>query len=93
MSEENLSKEHSIEHLKLKVGGADPFDALVRKASDPDNPANCLNREDEFSGNVLPTKAKAKRLCKNCPAFDECDLYRLIARPTYGVYAGYVRGG
>lgn len=93
MSEETLSKEHSIEHLKLRAGGSDPFADLIRKASDPENPANCLGREDEFSGDVLPSKPKAKRLCKGCSAWDECDRYRRIARPSHGVYAGVVRGG
>lgn len=83
-------KGQSIDYLRLSPPAAHSLDRL-RKAR-AKRGANCLGREDEFTGDPLPTDERAQRLCTGCPIFKECAEYRDVAKPAYGVYAGTVRG-
>lgn len=56
------------------------------------NGANCVGRAEEFSGDELPTDRQAQIMCAGCESFTHCDIYRLIAKPSYGVHAGVVTG-
>lgn len=54
--------------------------------------ANCVGREDEFSGDTLPTDRQAQMMCAGCPSQPECEIYRLVARPAWGVFDSHVHG-
>lgn len=86
----------SIEYLRLTAPAAHALQRLrdsieYRKKEGLAN-ANCLGREDEFTGDPLPSDEQAQRLCTGCPVFKQCEEYRDVAKPAYGVYAGVVRG-
>lgn len=80
----------SIEYLRLTAPAAHSLDRLRNGAIT--RGANCLGREDEFTGDPLPSDEQAQRLCTGCPVFKQCAEYRDVAKPAYGVYAGVVRG-
>lgn len=83
-------RELSYEYLKLGHEATLAQDALrdsVRK-----NGANCVGREDEFSGDRLMSDRDAQLECAGCPSFTACDLFRKVAHPAWGVFAGHVKG-
>jgi hypothetical protein len=57
-----------------------------------ENAANCLNREDEFSGETLMSDTEAALECATCPLFDLCSEYGNVARPAWGTFGGRVFG-
>lgn len=81
-------KQYDTSSLMLKPEASQ---ALRELWTDP-NPANCLNREEEFRGDNLPTDAEAQLMCAGCPRFEKCEIYRKVAHPAWGVYAGTVQG-
>lgn len=53
---------------------------------------NCTGREDEFSGDTLPTDVEAQMMCAGCPMATICEAYRVEAHPSWGVFSGRVQG-
>lgn len=53
---------------------------------------NCEGREEQFSGDELPSDREAAIMCSGCPALQLCEQYRQTAHPAYGVWAGRVQG-
>ncbi len=83
-------RELSYEYLKLKPEASrakEALDIAVR-----DKGANCLGREDDFSGETLPSDREADALCLGCPSKPECKIYAMLARPAWGVHNGHVYG-
>jgi hypothetical protein len=80
----------SIEYLKqspeASKANMDLWKAAMTKG------ANCAGREDEFSGDTLPTDRQAQVMCAGCESTNECEIYRLVARPAWGVFSGHVYG-
>jgi hypothetical protein len=80
----------SYGYLQLSAPAAHAQTALresVRK-----NGANCVGREEEFSGEVLQTDEEAQFGCAGCPSFDKCDIFAKLSRPAHGTFAGIVHG-
>lgn len=89
-STQPIEKELKVDYLRLKTVAAHALQKLQRKVLE--SGANCVGREDEFTGNILPTDEQAERMCVGCPARQECAIFLEIGRPAYGVWAGKVRG-
>lgn len=53
---------------------------------------NCAGREEEFSGDELPTDAEAQLLCAGCDVLDKCREYAAEARPAWGTWGSTVYG-
>lgn len=53
---------------------------------------NCAGREEEFSGDELPTDAEAQLMCAGCPLMQTCSEYQDEAHPSWGVWGGKVQG-
>lgn len=53
---------------------------------------NCEGREEEFSGDDLPTDREAQLMCAGCPLKKTCGEYAREAHPAWGVWEGTVRG-
>lgn len=83
-------RELSFNYLQLKDEAAKALTILRAKVKK--DGANCIGREDEFSGKELPTDRDAQLMCAGCPAFQECEIYRQLAHPAWGVHAGKVHG-
>jgi len=83
-------KGSSVSYLYMKKDAAAAHtalqDAVLERGS------NCLGRADEFSGDTLPSQEWAERECLGCPVFTECDIFRKLGRPSFGVFAGKVYG-
>lgn len=54
--------------------------------------ANCVGREDEFSGDELPTDREAELMCASCPLANLCRDYAKVAHPAWGIFGGIVHG-
>lgn len=83
-------RELRVDNLLLKPAAAHALDKLRRKVLS--DGANCLGREDEFSGEELPSDEDAAKMCLGCPAKEECKIFLELGRPAWGVWAGQVRG-
>lgn len=84
------ARELSYSYLELKTEAAHALDKL--RQSVKENGANCVGREDEFSGDTLPSDGEGQLLCAGCPSFDKCDIFRKVGHPAFGVFAGQVVG-
>lgn len=71
--------------------GEEALHSALWKASQSTG-ANCLNREEEFSGEDLPSDREAQLLCASCPVLDLCRAYAEVAHPAWGVFGGRVYG-
>jgi hypothetical protein len=82
------ARELSYAYLELKTEAAHALDKLRKSVKE--NGANCVGRADEFSGDsdTLLTGEDAELACASCKSWTACDIYRLVARPAHGVYAG-----
>ena len=78
----------SLEYLRLP--SAEARKLLDELWKSPDR--NCEGREDEFSGDELPTDAEAQLMCAGCPLMQTCSEYRDEAHPSWGVWGGKVQG-
>lgn len=78
-----------IDYLMLTDHAAHALRDLRKSVRD--NGAKCLNRPEDFSDS-LPTDGEAEVLCAGCPSFAACDIYRIVAKPSFGVHAGKVSG-
>lgn len=90
LGESKPDKQLSYDYLKLSAEGSHALQDLWREAVS--NGANCLGREDEFTGDDLPSDRDAQLMCAGCPAFEACEVYRRLAHPAWGVYSGQVHG-
>lgn len=73
-------------HMVLPPNGEKAL-ADLREAAAVDRP-NCLNREDEFSGEEVVPNWRARALCSGCPIFEKCETYAKVTKPAWGVHAG-----
>ena len=90
LGDKKPERELSYEYLKLNHEATKAQDALresVRK-----NGANCLGQEDKFSGDTLMSDRDAQLACASCPSFEQCDFFRKVAHPGWGVFGGVVKG-
>lgn len=83
-------KSQSTEYLRLSAEASHLRAKLWKESRE--RGANCVDRENEFLADPLPSDEEAKRMCLGCPVFDLCETYKQVARPAYGVYAGVVKG-
>lgn len=89
VGEKKEDRQLSVAYLHPKHEAAAALDKLRKKVLA--DGSNCAGREEEFSGDNLISERDAALACAGCPAFKECDFYRLVARPGHGVYAGTVK--
>lgn len=90
LGDKKPDRELSYEYLKLSHEGALAQTNLRAKVAK--DGANCVGREEEFSGDTLMSDRDSQLECAGCPAFEECDLFRLLGRPAWGTFAGRVVG-
>lgn len=90
LGDKKPERELSFEYLKLSHEGAQAQTALREAVAKKG--ANCVGREDVFSGDTLMDDRDGMLECAGCPSFAECDLFRLLGRPAYGTFAGHVIG-
>jgi hypothetical protein len=90
LGEQKPDKQYSYDSLMLSAEASRALKDLWREAAIKG--ANCLNREEEFRGDTLPSDRDAALMCAGCPVFDLCEKYRKLAHPGWGVYAGHVQG-
>lgn len=48
----------------------------------------CVSDPEGFSGDNLISERDAQLFCHSCPAFKECDVYRIVSRDPHGILAG-----
>lgn len=67
---------------------------LWRAAANPGDPAPCVGREDEFSGDTLPSDREAALMCAQCPlaTFRLCGEWAEASHLAFGVAGGKVFG-
>lgn len=90
LGEKKPEKQYNVDSLMLNPEASHALKELWRHAAQ--HGANCLGREDEFRGDDLPSDADAQLMCAGCPSFTQCDIFRKLAHPGWGVYAGVVQG-
>lgn len=90
LGERKPERELSYDYLRMSHEATLAQDALRESAAK--NGANCVGREEFFSGPELPNDRDAKLACAGCPSRVECELFRRLGRPAYGVWAGEVIG-
>lgn len=83
-------RQTSTDSLRLEAPASKALNILWVNANK--NGAYCHGREDEFTGDDLPSDEWAEKACAGCPVFAECRDYAVKARPSHGVHAGVVYG-
>lgn len=87
MADRPKQRELSMEYLKQGAKSAKLLKILW------DTPGkNCEGREDEFSGDELPTDREAQLMCAGCDVLDRCREYAESAHPAWGVWGSVVYG-
>lgn len=89
VGESKPDKQLSMDYLKLTPEGSHALQNLWREAP---TEANCIGREEEFQGDILPSDRDAQLLCSGCPKFAKCDIVAETTHPAWGVWAGKVYG-
>lgn len=82
----------SLGYLQQSHEAAKLLGELRVKATDLKNPAKCLGKADQYSGDELPTDREAQIMCSGCPVLELCGRYRDVAHPAWGVWSQQVRG-
>lgn len=54
--------------------------------------APCLE-DPAFTADEQMTDREAQMKCAPCPVFDKCEIYRKLAKPAWGTWAGKVSRG
>lgn len=83
-------KQISTQYLLQKPEAAQALTIL--RAGVRDKGANCVGKEEFFSGDALPSDRDAALACASCPVKDLCADYAEKAHVAYGVFAGKVYG-
>lgn len=83
-------RELSYTYLQLSHDGAQAQTNL--RESVAKNGANCVDKEEQFSGDELPSARDASLMCASCPSFNACEIYARLGRPAWGVHHGQVYG-
>lgn len=83
-------KQISTEYLRLKPEAAHARAALLK--SQRENGANCTDKHEFFSGDTLPSDREAVLACAGCKSWTACDIFKKLGHPSWGVWAGEVRG-
>lgn len=83
-------RELSYTYLQLSHEGAQAQTNL--RESVAKNGANCVGKEEQFSGDTLPSARDASLMCASCPSFNACEVFLKLGRPAYGVFSGQVIG-
>lgn len=82
----------SLGYLQQSHEAAKLLGELRVKATDLKNPAKCLGKADQYSGDELPTDREAQIMCSGCPVLELCGRYAEVAHPAWGVHSGRVYG-
>lgn len=74
--------------MTLTTQGKKAYRELIDLQDEYGSP--CIDKPNEFAGDVLPSTGEAMKLCAKCPitVFNACGWYARTAHPRYGVYAG-----
>lgn len=98
LADRKVEKQYSVNNLLLGHAEAkalknltDRVTAEEMKKERGDRGAKgvpCVGREEEFSGDNLLSERDGQLACAGCPAFKECDTFRIVARPAHGIFAG-----
>lgn len=80
----------SFDYLRLEPKAAHALANL--KEAQRTKGSNCAGREDEFSGETLMDDREAFMQCAGCPVWTECDIFRRVGHPSWGTWAGVVKG-
>lgn len=83
-------RELSYAYMQMSSPAVHAYNAL--KESVRVNGANCVGREDEFSGETLMSDAEAQLACSTCESFTQCEIFAKLGRPAWGVFAGVTHG-
>ena len=85
-------KNRSLSYDYLQLGHeAARAEAHLRQAV-TERGANCVGKEEFFSGETLPSERDAALACAGCPAFRECEVFLKLGGPGWGLWAGRVVG-
>lgn len=82
----------SMSYLQQSHEAAKLLGELRVKATDLKNPAKCLGKADQYSGDELPTDREAQIMCSGCPLVALCSEYAETAHVAHGVWGSRVYG-
>lgn len=96
VGERKQDRQLSLSYLALKPEAAHALDKLRRKVDEEERKKDrgegkgvpCVARPDDFSGDDLLSERDAQLACAGCPAFTQCDIYRIVSRSPHGILAG-----
>lgn len=96
LPERKLERQYSVNNLTLNHEQAKALKNLTDKVTAEEMKKErgegpgipCVGRFEEFSGDNLMSERDAQLTCAGCPAFRECDIFRIIGKPAHGIYAG-----
>lgn len=96
VGERKQDRQLSLSYLALKPEAAHALDKLRRKVDEEERKKDqglgkgvpCVARPDDFSGDELLSERDAQLACAGCPAFTQCDIYRIVSRSPHGILAG-----
>lgn len=96
LADRKIEKQYSVNNLLLNHAEAKALEnrdkkiALeeMKKTRGEGKGVPCIGRAEDFSGDDLMGEREAQLACAGCPAFKECDIYRIVARPSHGIFAG-----
>lgn len=96
LPDRKIEKQYSVNNITLNHAEAKALKNLTDKVTAEEMKKErgqgkgvpCVGRFEEFSGDDLMSERDAQLACSSCKAFKECDIFRIVARPSHGVFAG-----
>lgn len=96
LPDRKVEKQYSVNNLLLGHAEAKALKNLTDKVTAEEMKKErgegkgvpCVGRAEEFSGDNLLSERDGQLACAGCPAFKECDIFRIVARPSHGIFAG-----
>lgn len=97
LPDRKVEKQYSVNNLLLGHAEAKALKNLndkvtseeMKKERGEGKGVPCVGGAEEFSGDNLLSERDAQLACAGCPAFRECDIFRIVARPSHGIFAGH----
>lgn len=99
LADRKVEKQYSVNNLLLGHAEAKALKNLTDKVTAEEMKKErgegkgvpCVGRAEEFSGDNLLSDRDAQLACAGCPSFKECDIFRIVGRPSHGIFAGIRR--
>lgn len=97
LADRKVEKQYSVNNLLLGHAEAKALKNLTDKVTAEEMKKErgegkgvpCVGRAEEFSGDNLLSERDAQLACYSCPALKECDIFRIVARPSHGIWAAH----